>query len=53
VKLPLIPKGRFRLHSVITQQDLGTVSNEDWTTGVAIRFEAWQKVEILELTAVP
>ncbi len=53
VKLPLIPKGRFRLHSVITQQDLGTVSNEDWTTGVDIRFEASQKVEILELTAVP
>jgi alpha-galactosidase len=53
VKLPLIPKGMYRLRSVITQNDLGTVSDADWAKGVEVFFAASTKVDILELRRIP
>jgi alpha-galactosidase len=50
VQLPLLPAGRYKLHSVITGKDLGTFSKSDWQHGVPIRFPDITPIEILELT---
>jgi hypothetical protein len=52
VKLPLLPEGRFKLHSVITNEDLGVVANTDWVRGVPVIFPGSEPVEILEVTAI-
>lgn len=52
VKLPLLPAGAYRLRSVITGVEVGTVSQADWAGGVAVRFPEGQPVEVLEVTAV-
>jgi alpha-galactosidase len=49
VQLPLIPEGAFRLHSVITGQDLGVYTRSDWSHGVAIQFLGASQVEIVEV----
>jgi alpha-galactosidase len=50
--LPQIPPGGYRLHSVVTNKDLGTFSKEDWVRGIPIAFAADQTVEILEVQPV-
>ena len=50
VELPLIPDGRYRLHSVITGKDLGTFDHAAWKSGVRIEFPG--QVELLELQRV-
>ena len=38
------------LHSVMTNKDLGTFSQDDWVHGVPVGFSGTQLVEILEVT---
>jgi hypothetical protein len=52
VALPLLPEGKFKVHSVVTNQDIGTFTKSDWARGVAVRFPDSEPVEILEVTAV-
>jgi alpha-galactosidase len=52
IQLPLIPEGRFAVHSVITNKDLGAFTKEDWVRGVPVPFSGSQTVEILEVRAV-
>ena len=51
VQLPLIPEGRFKLHSVITGQDLGTFTRSDFVRGIQIEFSGNNTVDIFEVTA--
>ena len=52
VQLPLLPAGKYRLHSVISGKDLGVFDKADWTRGVPVKFEDAQLVEVLEVIAV-
>ncbi|HEX4230324.1 MAG TPA: alpha-galactosidase [Bryobacteraceae bacterium] len=51
VQLPLLPDGSFKVHSIITNKDLGAFTKADWTRGVRVRFPDPEPVEILEVTA--
>ena len=51
LQLPLMPPGRLKLHSVVTNRDLGSFTNDDWTRGVPVEFSASQLVEILEVSS--
>src|SRR5271157_4008503 len=51
VQLPLMPEGRFKVHSVITNKDLGVFTKSDWIRGVPVKFSGSEPVEILEVTA--
>jgi alpha-galactosidase len=51
VQLPLLPEGRYKLRSVITGSDLGTVAKSDWMRGVPLRFTQDQRAEVIEITA--
>jgi alpha-galactosidase len=51
VQLPLIPEGKFKVHSVITGRNLGEFNRANWTRGVQISFAGPQTVEILEIRA--
>jgi alpha-galactosidase len=53
IQLALLPAGKFRVHSVVTNKDLGVFTKEEWTRGVPIRFSADQSVEILEVRSSP
>ena len=50
IELPLIPAGSYQVHSVMTNKDLGTFSQQEWQHGVSVPFSGSQQVEILELT---
>jgi len=50
VQLPLMPEGRFKLHSVITNTDLGVFAKSDWSHGIPVKFSNSAPVEILEVT---
>jgi alpha-galactosidase len=52
VQLPLIPDGKFKLHSVLTSRDLGVFTKADWTRGVPIRFQDSEPVEVLAISSV-
>ncbi len=52
VKLPLLPPGNYKLHSVITGKDLGTFTESAWKHGVPIQFPEGEPVEVLEVTAM-
>ena len=51
VQLPLMPEGGFKVHSVITNKDLGVFTKSDWIRGVPVKFSGSEPVEILEVTA--
>ena len=51
VQLPLMPEGKFRLHSVITGNDLGIFGSSDWKRGWLIKFPPASPVEVLEVRA--
>ena len=53
IKLPLLPKGNYRLRSVVSNRDLGTVSDRDLNQGIAIYFKPSQTVEILDVRKEP
>jgi alpha-galactosidase len=52
IQLPLMPAGSFKLHSVVTNKDLGTFTKDDWVHGVPVGFSGSQSVEILEVSSV-
>ena len=52
IQLPLIPEGRFAVHSVISNKDVGAFTKEDWVRGVPVRFAGGQTVEVLEVRSV-
>jgi alpha-galactosidase len=52
IQLPLIPEGKFAVHSVVSNKDLGAFTQEDWVRGVPVQFTGSQTVEILEVRAV-
>jgi hypothetical protein len=51
LQLPLIPEGRFNLHSVITGQELGVFTRSDFVNGIRLKFSGANTVDILEVTA--
>jgi hypothetical protein len=51
IQLPLMPPARFKVHSVVTNKDLGPFTNDDWTRGVPVDFSGSQLVEILEVSS--
>jgi alpha-galactosidase len=52
IQLPLIPEGKFAVHSVISNRDVGVFTREDWVRGVPVQFSGAQTVEVLEVRAV-
>jgi hypothetical protein len=50
--LPLIPAGKYRLHSVFTGKEIGVFDRSAWARGVSIPFFNKDTVEVLEVTAV-
>jgi alpha-galactosidase len=52
VQLPLMPAGRYKIRSVITDKDLGIFEKSDWVRGISISFANAQSVEVLEVTAL-
>jgi len=50
VQLPLLPKERYSLRSVMTGREVTPHGGADWTQGVAFSFESSQKVEIVEVS---
>jgi alpha-galactosidase len=52
IQLPLIPDGKFAVHSVVSNKDLGAFTKEDWVRGVPVQFVGSQTVEILEVKAL-
>ena len=52
VQLPVMPEGKFSVHSVITNKDLGVFSKSDWARGVPVALGSSGPVEILQVTAV-
>jgi alpha-galactosidase len=52
LQLPLLPAGTFKVHSVVTNRDLGVFTKNDWIRGVQIRFSDSQPVEILEVNPI-
>lgn len=51
VQLPLLPEGKFKLHSVMTNKDLGVFTKADWVRGVPIPFSDSQSVEVLVISS--
>jgi alpha-galactosidase len=51
VQLPLLPEGKFKVHSVIRREDLGIFTKSDWARGVPVKFSSTEPVEILEVSA--
>jgi alpha-galactosidase len=52
LRLPLMPEGRFRVHSVLSGSDVGVFTKADWTRGVSITFSSSERVEVLEVISV-
>lgn len=52
LELPLLPAGRYRLHSVFSGKDLGTFTNADLARGVPVPFAEAASAEVLELVGV-
>jgi hypothetical protein len=52
IQLPLMPEGSFKVHSVVTNKDLGTFTKDEWARGVPVGFSGSQSVEILEVSSV-
>jgi alpha-galactosidase len=51
IQLPLMPAAKVRVHSVVSNKDLGVFTKDDWIRGVPVRFAGSQSVEILEVTS--
>jgi alpha-galactosidase len=52
IQLPLMPEGKFALHSVVSNKDLGAFTKEDWVRGVPVQFSGSQTVEVLEVRSL-
>ena len=51
IQLPLMPEGKSKLHSVVTNKDLGEFTKDDWIRGVQVAFSGSEAVEILEVSS--
>ncbi len=51
IQLPLMPAGKSKLHSVVTNKDLGEFTKDDWIRGVQVAFSGAEAVEILEVSS--
>jgi alpha-galactosidase len=51
IQLPLMPAGRYKVHSVVTNKELGLFTKDDWTHGIPVGFAGSQSVEILEVSS--
>jgi alpha-galactosidase len=51
IQLPLMPAGSFKVHSVVTNKDLGIFTKDDWVRGIPVDFSGAQSVEILEVSS--
>jgi len=52
VQLPLMPEGKFKVHSVISGTDLGVFAGADWIRGIPIRFTGSNTADVLEVSVV-
>lgn len=52
IQLPLMPTGKFRLHSIITGKDHGVFGRSDWAHGISIRFSDSDTVDVFEVSVV-
>lgn len=52
VQLPLIPEGKFEIHSILTKKSIGIYSKAEWQRGVVVPFSKSDPVEILEVSTV-
>jgi alpha-galactosidase len=50
VQINVMPEGRFKLHSVISEKDVGTFTKADFRAGIAVPFSG--TVEVLEVSLV-
>jgi len=50
VRLPQIPQGRYKAHSIITKKEIGVFDAPVWARGVAIPFPPGEPVEVFELS---
>ena len=51
MQLPLMPAGKFRLRSVLSDHDLGVFEKSDWVRGIEIKFREASPVEVLEVSS--
>jgi alpha-galactosidase len=52
IQLPLMPAGTFKVHSAVTNRELGVFTKDDWMRGIQLRFSDSQPVEILEVHSI-
>lgn len=52
LELPLLPAGRYRLHSAFSGKDFGTFTNADLARGVPVPFAEAASAEVLELVGI-
>ena len=50
VQLPLLPEGRYRVRSVLSNTDLGVLRRSDFVRGVRVPFPAANRVDVLEVS---
>jgi alpha-galactosidase len=50
IELPLMPKGSFKVRSVMNGKDLGVFSQDDWKHGVQIDFPVADAVQVVEIS---
>ena len=48
IQLPLIPEGKFAVHSVISNKDVGAFTKEDWVRGVPVQFSGGKRSRFLK-----
>lgn len=52
VQLPLLPQGRFKVHSIFKGKEIGTFSKMDWTQGVGIRLSDIDAADVFEISRI-
>ena len=51
IQLPLMPEGKFKVRSVVSDRDLGVFTKADFARGIEVEFSGTDRVEILEVSA--
>jgi len=52
VELPLLPEGKYKVHSIISGKDLGVFDKSQWIAGVTIPLSDANGVEVLEVSSM-
>lgn len=50
VQIAVMPRGKFKLRSVMSNKDLGVFTQAEFRQGIAVQFSA--SVEVLEISAI-